>query len=479
MQRWYIGARVEASNLGESRSASSVRRPRVLLVEDDPAVAALLVASLPQFEVSARGSAEEGLALAEAEAFDVVLTDLHLPGFDGIELCRRLADHLPDLPVIVLTAHGRLDTAIAAIRAGAFDFLVKPPAIPALIVALERAVRDRALRDEVRRLRVATRELSPRRDLVGESPPMKRVYELVERVAESDASVLLTGESGTGKEVVARAIHCRSKRQAGPFVAVNCAALPGTLLESELFGHTKGAFTDARAAKTGLFALASGGTLFLDEIGEIPSELQPKLLRALQERQIRPLGATKEVPIDVRIIAATNVDLQGAMREKRFREDLYYRLAVIPIELPALRERGNDVLLLAQHFVEHFAKRMSKPVRGVSPAVAERLLAYGWPGNVRELQNCVERAVVLTRLEELGVEDLPEKVRDARRPAAVLPEGDAGELVTMDEVERRYIRRVLDAVGGNKTIAAKVLGFDRTTLYRKLERYGLNGDERA
>ncbi len=470
---------MEANRAAVAAPASTVGRPRVLLVEDDPSVSALLVASLPQFEILARETAEEGLASAEADPFDVVLTDLQLPGFDGLELCRRLTDHLPDLPVIVLTAHGRLDTAVAAIRAGAFDFLVKPPALPSLVIALERAVRDRALREEVRRLRIAARELSPRSDLVGESPPMKRVYELVERVAESEASVLLTGESGTGKEVVARAIHGRSKRQAGPFVAVNCAALPGTLLESELFGHTKGAFTDARAAKTGLFALAGGGTLLLDEIGEVPAELQPKLLRALQERVIRPLGATKEVAIDVRIIAATNVDLQGAMRDKRFREDLYYRLAVIPIELPALRDRGNDVLLLAQHFVDVYAKRMGKPVRGVSPAMAERILAYGWPGNVRELANCIERGVVLTRLEELGVEDLPEKVRDARKPAALMPEGDAGDLVTMEEVERRYIRRVLDAVGGNKTTAAKVLGFDRTTLYRKLERYNLATDERA
>jgi DNA-binding NtrC family response regulator len=451
----------------------ALQRTRVLIVEDDESVGLLLQAELVGLDVELCTSGDDALRTLDGEPFDVVVTDLYMPGMNGLDLCERIGENHPDLPVLVLTAHGRLDTAVAAIRAGAYDFLVKPPAVESLVVAIERAVENRSLKREVTRLRSAVRNTSPFEGVLGESVAMQRVYDLLARVAESDTTLLITGESGTGKENVARAVHARSRRSAGPMVAVNCAALPENLLESELFGHVKGAFTDARTSKQGLFAMADGGTILLDEVGEMPMGMQPKLLRALQERTIRPIGANKEIPIDVRIVAATNVDLHAAIAEKKFREDLFFRISVIQIELPPLRARGNDVLLLAQHFIEHFAKRAGKSVRGLAPATAQRLLGYAWPGNVRELQNVVERAVVLTSLDQIGVDDLPDRVRAVSARTTLAIGGDASELVPMDEVERRYIARVLEAVNGNKTTAARVLGFDRTTLYRKLERYGL------
>jgi two-component system response regulator HydG len=299
---------------------------------------------------------------------------------------------------------------------------------------------------------------------------MKRLFDLIERAAASDATVLLSGESGTGKELVAQALHQRGRRREARFVAVNCAAMPEGLLESELFGHVRGAFTDARGARTGLFVQADGGTLFLDEIGELPLALQPKLLRALQERKVRPLGGETETPFDVRLIAATNRDLEAAVEEGRFRQDLYFRVNVIPIEVPALRLRGNDILLLAQHFVSEFAAQGDKHVTGLTSGAAEKLLAYTWPGNVRELRNSIERAVALTAFDRITVEDLPERVRSHRTSQIVIASDDPGELPPLEQVEQRYIQRVLDAAGGNKARAARILGLDRKTLYRKLER---------
>jgi two-component system response regulator AtoC len=445
---------------------------RVLVVEDEREMRAMLEKGLTRrgFTPVAQPSADEALARLAAEDFDVVLTDLRMPGMDGLALCERIALNRPDIPVVVVTAFGSLETAVAAIRAGAYDFVTKPIDVDALVLVLERAVQHRALREEVRRLR---QELGRRDDggaVVGESLAMKQAYALIDRVADLDSTVLITGESGTGKEVAARAVHTRGRRKDGPFVALNCAAMPEALLESELFGHAKGAFTDAKAARTGLFVQAHGGTLFLDEVGELPLTLQPKLLRALQERVVRPVGGDTEVPFDARIVAATNRDLELAVEEGRFREDLYYRLNVIGIELPPLRARGNDVLALSQRFIEQFAARTGKRVVGLSPAAAQRLLSYGWPGNVRELQNCIERAVALTSFEELTVDDLPERVRNYSQPKAVPENTDPSELVTLEEVERRYIHRVLEAVGGSRTLAARVLGVDRKTLYRKLER---------
>ncbi|HEX5748150.1 MAG TPA: sigma-54 dependent transcriptional regulator [Archangium sp.] len=449
----------------------SATKGRILVVEDEREMRALLEKGLARrgFIPTVRGRADEAFPLLETEDFDTVLTDLRMPGMDGLALCERIVLNRPDIPVVVLTAFGTLETAVAAIRAGAYDFVTKPVDVDALVLVLERAVQHRALREEVRRLRQALGDASADGGWVGESPALRRVYELIERVADSDTSVLITGESGTGKEVAARALHARSRRHAGPFVAINCAAMPEQLLESELFGHARGAFTDAKAARTGLFIKANGGTLFLDEVGEMPLSLQPKLLRALQERTVRPVGGDSELPFDARIVAATNRDLELAVEEGRFREDLYYRLNVIGLELPPLRARGNDVLLLAQRFVEHFAGRSGKRVLGLSPAAAQRLLTYTWPGNVRELQNCIERAVALTSYEQLTVEDLPERIRDYRGSNRAQAD-DVSELVSLEEMERRYIQRVLEAVGGSRTLASRILGVDRKTIYRKLGR---------
>jgi DNA-binding NtrC family response regulator len=445
---------------------------RILVVEDEREMRALLEKGLARrgFEPTVLAGAQEAFTLLESKDFDTVLTDLRMPGMDGLALCERIVLNRPDIPVVVVTAFGTLETAVAAIRAGAYDFITKPVDVDTLALVLERAVAHRALRDEVRRLRRALGEQGEEPGVVGESPVLRRVYELIDRVADSDTSVLITGESGTGKEVAARALHTRSRRRTGPFVAINCAAMPEALLESELFGHEKGAFTDAKSARTGLFVQAHGGTLFLDEVGELPLALQPKLLRALQERQVRPVGGGTEVPFDARIVAATNRDLELAVEEGRFREDLYYRLNVIGLELPPLRARGNDVLLLAQRFLEHFGVRGGKRVVGLTPAVAQRLLAYAWPGNVRELQNCIERAVALTNYEQLTVEDLPERIRDYRPTMPHAESVDPSELVTLEEMERRYIQRVLEVVGGSRTLAARMLGVDRKTLYRKLGR---------
>jgi DNA-binding NtrC family response regulator len=452
---------------------------RILVVEDEAAMGALVEKGLTRrgFTVAQQRTAAPAFEQLLTEDFDVVLTDLQLPGMSGLELCERVVLNRPDIPVVVMTAFGSLETAVGAIRAGAYDFVTKPVDIDQLVLVLERAVSHRRLREEVRRLR---REVGPvlgPEGVVGESPAIRHAYGLIDRVADSDATVLVTGESGTGKEVAARALHERSRRRDGPFVAVNCAAVPEALLESELFGHVKGAFTDAKGTRTGLFVEASGGTLLLDEVGELPLALQAKLLRALQERRVRPVGGGQEVPFEARVVAATNRDLELAVEEGRFREDLFYRLNVINLELPPLRARGSDVLLLAQRFVTHFAQRSGKQVLGLSPQAAQKLLAYSWPGNVRELQNAIERGVALTAFEQLTVEDLPDKVRSYRAPVSVPAAQASGEeLLPLEEVERRHILRVLEAVGGSRTLAARTLGLDRKTLYRKLVRWGLAQD---
>ena len=343
---------------------------------------------------------------------------------------------------------------------------------------LHRAVQHRQLEERIRFLGQALERTARFEELLGESAAMQRLYDELSRIADSEASVLLLGESGTGKEVAAHAIHRRSRRAAKPFVAVNCAALPDALLESELFGHVKGSFTDARTDRKGLFVQAEGGTLLLDEIGEMPLPMQPKLLRALEENKVRPVGSEKEVPFDVRLLVATNRDLETAIEEGRFRQDLYFRINVLQLELPPLRSRGTDTLLLSQHFIDVFAKRAGKKVLGMSETVAEKLLAYAWPGNVRELRNVIERAVALTRHDRLTVEDLPEKVREYRTSQVIVAGNDPGELVPLEEVERRYILHVLESTAQNRTLAARTLGLDRKTLYRKLRQYGVLRDEK-
>jgi two-component system response regulator HydG len=400
----------------------------------------------------------------------MVLTDLQLGSDDGLQLARVITERQPELPVVVITAFGSMDAAIAAIRAGAYDFINKPIEMDALALTVNRAVAHNRLRREVRRLRDEEASAKGFEAMVGDSRPMKKVYSMLSRLAGSDAPVLVQGESGTGKELVARALHAKSDYADGPFVAINCAAVPENLLESTLFGHVRGAFTDAKTTRPGLFVEADGGTLFLDEIGEMPLEMQTKLLRAVQEKKVRPVGGSTEVDFDTRIVSATNQDLEDMVHKGLFREDLYYRIAVVTLDIAPLRRRGNDILLLAQHFLQKEAERVGKPIDGFTPDVARKLLDYEWPGNVRQLQNVVERAVALTRGERISVEDLPDKIRSFKSTQLVVD--DAPEhMLTLHELERRYIERVLSAVGGNKTQAAKILGVDRRTLYRKLDRY--------
>ena len=449
----------------------------VLLVEDDRGFSDLLSEELGSsgWEVEGSSTAAEALETLARRPIDVLLTDINLGGMSGIELCERALGSVPDLPVILMTGGPSLEVAVAAIRAGAYDFVTKPFEVTLLVLVLERARRHRHLNEEVHRLRRALEISEGFDELLGRSTAMLRLFRTLDQVACSDASLLVRGETGTGKELVARAVHRRSRRSAGPFVPINCAAIPEALLESELFGHTRGAFTGAVERRVGLLERASGGTLFLDEIGDMSPALQGKLLRALQERRARPVGGAEERPFDVRVVSATHRDLESAIDEGSFRQDLFFRLNVIGVEVPPLRERGEDVLFLAQHFLERSASSARKAVTGITPGAAEKLLAWTWPGNVRELQNCIERAVALTRSDHLVIDDLPEPMRAYRPSQVVIVADDPSQLVTMDEVERRYIARVLQACGGNKTLAARLLGFDRKTLYRKLQRHRLPG----
>jgi two-component system response regulator AtoC len=453
----------------------------VLVVDDDASMCELLAEGLDpaKFEVVWTTDPHTVEELLEKRQFDVVLTDVRMRGMDGLELCSRLVQRYRGLPVVVMTAFGSIDAAVNAMRAGAYDFLTKPLDVELAGVTLERAVSNGALRREVAELRRAVAASQGYGELIGASPAMRAVYEIVERAAPSEASVLISGESGTGKEVLARTLTAKSARASAPFIAVNCAAIPEALLESELFGHTKGAFTDARASREGLIARASGGTLFLDEVGDMPLGLQPKLLRVLQERVLRPVGSDREVPVDVRLICATNRDLETAIEERRFRADLYYRINVIHVALPPLRTRGADVLLLANHFLQRFTERSRHETCELSQEAERCLMTYPWPGNVRELANCMEHAAVLARGNRVEKGDLPEKVREVQRTEGLAVVHDPAELMSLEEVERRYILRVFEAVHGNKSQAALVLGLDRKTLYRRLERYGIRSEAAA
>lgn len=446
---------------------------RILIIDDDASACQFLAEALTVegFSTFWTADPEQGLTLAAQPETAAVITDVNMPKLQGIELCRRLVQKDPQLPVIVVTAFGSIESAVAAMKAGAYDFVTKPFDVETVALTLQRALEHYALRRELRELRAAF-DLHRYGQLLGRSDAMVEVYDLIDRLASSEASVLITGESGTGKELVARELHRRSPRSRGPFVAINCAALPEALLESELFGHSRGAFTDAKVARDGLFARANGGTIFLDEIGDMPLGLQPKLLRALQEGSIRPVGGAVEIPFDARILTATNRDLEEAIASKRFRDDLYYRLNVVQIELPPLRRRGADVLLLARALLSQLAAKAGKNVADITAPACEKLLAYEWPGNVRELRNCIERAVALCRSEAIDVADLPPKIRDHDGRAILVAANDSSDLVPLEEVERRYILRVLQICHGNKSVAAKVLGLNRKTLHRRLEGFG-------
>jgi DNA-binding NtrC family response regulator len=443
----------------------------VLVVEDDSAMRELLAESLGEegYVVRSASGGREGVRCVEHDGVDLVVTDLRMPDMHGLDMIREIRT-LPSPPdVITITAFGTIDTAIKAMKLGAFDYITKPFEIDQLLIAVDRALKDRKLRDEVARLREEVAGKYRFDNIIGKSRAMQEVFDLIRRVADNSVTVMITGESGTGKELVARALHYNSARASRPFMAVNCAAIPGTLLESELFGYKRGAFTDARQDRVGLLQEANGGTVFLDEVAELPPQLQAKLLRVLQEREVRPLGTTQSVPIDVRFVSATNRNLSQMLHAGQFREDLYYRLNVIQIDIPPLRERPEDILLLASHLLGIAGERAGKAVRSISPRAAKLLLSYPWPGNVRELENVIERAVALSQRDEIDTVDLPSTLLERRSPD-VLAEAAARQL-TLSDLEREYIQQILDEEGGNKTRAAQRLGLDRKTLYRKLEEY--------
>ena len=403
---------------------------------------------------------------SSSSPFDIVLTDVKMPGMNGLEFCRIVKDHFPQMPVIVMTAYGSLETAVEALRAGAFDFATKPIELELLKACLVRAAEHSQLRRRVRDLESQIGSLPNFPKLIGQSESITQLKEQLAKIVDSSASVLLSGESGSGKEVVARALHEQSERADQPFLAVNCSALPEALFESELFGHVKGAFTDAKTDREGLFRQANGGTLFLDEIGEMPIALQPKLLRALEERSVRPLGGKSNHSFDVRVIAATNRDLETAIEEKRFRQDLYYRINVLELSVPPLRSRGADVLLLVNHFLKHFAQ--DQEIQFEESAL-QKMMAYDWPGNVRELKNVIQRAVLLASDKWIGVDSLPTKIVEHNPNQLVIADQDSASMATLETIQLRYIRYVLEQCGGNKSEAANVLGLDRKTLYRKLK----------
>ena len=441
----------------------------VLVVDDEPEMRALVRDVLQErgYQVTLAENGREALKrLAEGD-YGVVLSDLRMRGMEGIELLTEIKQGYPDTNVILMTAFGSVETAVEAMKEGAYDYLVKPVRTDDLIRVTERAVREAALRREVNRLRREVHKEYSFHQILGKSKAMQEVFDLIRRVADSPTNVLITGESGTGKELVAKAIHYNSERRDAPFVPVNCAAIPDTLLESELFGHMKGAFTDARADKRGLFEEAQKGTLLLDEISELPLLLQAKLLRVIQEREVRRVGSTRAVPVDVRIMAATNVLLAEEVKAKRFREDLFYRLNVIEIRMPPLRDRREDIPLLVEAFLRKCAAASHKEVRGMTESALALLIDYPWPGNVRELENVIERAVTLARGEKIVLQDLPPNVQGARGERKVIDEG-ADRILPLQEIEREYILRILEKTGGNKYQAAQMLGIDRKTLYRKL-----------
>ncbi len=451
----------------------------ILIVDDDAESCELIALALRAagFDSVTAASGEEGLATLRGRCIDAIVTDVHMGGMDGIELCRRVHEIEADLPIVVVTGQSCVDTAVAALRVGAYDFLAKPIDVKLLIPTVRRAAERRMLGTEVKHLRQALQHADSFGALIGSSEVMRRVFEFISRIADAEVPVLVTGETGTGKELVARAVHERSRRLERPFVAINCAAIPASLLESGLFGHVKGAFTDAKSDRDGLFVQADGGTLFLDEVGELPLELQPKLLRALQEGVVRPVGGEHEVAFDARLITATNRNLEAEVKAGRFREDLFYRIDVVRVDLPPLRHRGRDVLLLAQAFIDRLATRTRRALAGVDAVVAERLLAYPWPGNVRELENCIERAVALAVNDQIVLADLPKKLREHRAHPPLPVGSDAATMPTLEEFEGRYIASVLKASGDNKTQAANILGIDRRTLYRRMERHGLSEDD--
>jgi len=444
----------------------------ILVVEDEVNIRTALVTMLEKMGHRARavGSGEEALGLLAQQPMDLVITDLKMPGMGGLELLQRIKESYPDCEVAVMTAFGSIETAVEAMRLGAYDYLCKPIDRERFPVLVEKALERRFLAAENRRLRDRLETRTRFEEMIGESEPMQRVFNLVQMVADSEVTILVAGESGTGKELVARAIHCQSPRSGGPFVTVNCGALPENLLESELFGYEKGAFTGATGTKAGRFELAHGGTLFLDEIGELSLKSQVDFLRVIETREFRRLGGTKLIHVDIRIIAATNRNLEAAVKEARFREDLYYRLNVIPIQLPPLRERAADIPLLVDSFLRDCAARHQRPVQTIDPEAMRLLRLYAWPGNIRQLRNVIERLVVTVPEKTIRPQHLPEEVQASKEDLRTM----VVELGTpLAEIERQVIQRTLAEVTGHREKAAKLLGMSPRTLHYKIKAYGI------
>jgi DNA-binding NtrC family response regulator len=448
-------------------------RANILIVDDDREMAELLADILQEagYSASTANSGSEALGRVEQARPDVLISDLHMSGMNGHVLQGELKRLEPDLPVVIITAFGSIQSAVESMKLGAFDYITKPFNHDELLLVVSRAVENRQLRQEIKRLRGELARTYGLTNIIAANPRMSAILDRLEQVADSNATVLITGESGTGKDLLARALHFESSRRQQPFVPVNCAAIPDNLIESELFGHLRGAFTDARQNRVGLFESASGGTLFLDEIGEMPLSLQAKLLRVIETKKIRPVGANEEISVDVRIVAATNIDLQVAIAGGRFRSDLFFRIAMFELHVPPLRERPEDIPLLIKSFLQRASREAGKPIPDIEPEATQMLLRYRWPGNVRELQNAVHAAVILALDNKVQINDLPPKVIGAEKqaPPTYVASGETVHQPTLDEFELEYIRQVLASVGGNKTEAAAILKIDRRTLHRRLE----------
>ena len=443
---------------------------RVLVVDDDLEMCGLLsdVLREERFSVLTTTESLEASKILKKEEFDVILTDLKMKGLKGLDLLEETKKVAPLTPVIIMTAFGTIESAIQAMKMGAYDYITKPFQNDEIVLTVKKALENRLLKKEVVRLK---REVASRyhfHHLIGKSSSMQKIYDLIERISDHTGHVLITGESGTGKELVAKAIHYNGMRKEDPFMAINCAAIPETLLESELFGYKKGAFTDAKIDKKGLMVEAAEGTIFLDEVTEMTPMLQAKMLRVIEEREIRPLGDTSSYPIAARIISASNRDMRDLIHQGRFREDLYYRLKVIDIELPPLRERREDIPLLVEHFIKRLGNQPNRTISGISEEALRILINYSWPGNVRELENIVQRAIALCLQEVIVPEDLPPSMLEAHNDQNLIDRGLQTKC-TLDQLETQYIKKVLIEAGGNKSKAAEILGLDRKTLYRKLD----------
>jgi two-component system response regulator AtoC len=450
---------------------------RVLVVDDEENIRLVLQTLLAKkgYEVATAVNAEEALRLATESAPDFVLTDVKMPGMSGIELCRELRARVPQTCVIMMSAYGSVEQALEAVRVGAYDYVAKPFKQDEILFALAKAEEHETLLRENRALRDAARGAESFPELLGHSQAIQQVFRLISKVADYRTTVLIQGESGTGKELVARALHKRSSRRNKAFVAINCGAIPDTLMESELFGHKRGAFTDAHADKLGIFQEASEGTLFLDEIGELTMSLQVKLLRVLQEGMLRPVGGSKDVQVDVRVIAASVRDLSKEVAQGRFREDLFYRLNVLQIVVPPLRDRVEDVSLLIEHFIARNNARLGTHIRGIDPRAKKLLLGYSWPGNVRELENLIERAVVLCEGDVLMPEDIPERIQVPQDSVAqVLASGELSIKRASRVIEEALIKRALDKTRGNRTAAARLLEISHRALLYKIKEFGLS-----